>query len=288
MSDQIVSPEAAQQLAALGKSKHRAEVLIATPCYNASMSVQFFESVMRAIPVAEAHNIGIHVTTISTESLITRARNMQAALVLNSPEISHLLFIDSDIGFPPEAILDLIDADYDVSACPYPRKSYDFAKFKHADTEDMGECLSYILNLFSATDDVTPTMSLPMYKKHFIKVNEAGTGFMCIKRGVLERMIIAYPELQHRLDTPVDGTGDVLYAFFDTMIEPGTRRYLSEDYAFCRRFRDLGGEVFLNTRVNLTHSGHHLFKGDFVKSITQKTHEKKVDDVKQMQMPTID
>ncbi|KAG5182320.1 hypothetical protein JKP88DRAFT_182044 [Tribonema minus] len=271
-----------------GKSKHRAEVLVATPCYNASLSVQYFESVMRAIAVAEAHNIGIHVTTISTESLITRARNMQAALLLNNKVFSHLCFIDSDIGFSPEAIIDLIDADFDVSACPYPRKSYDFAKFKAAKTDDMRECMSYILNIFGSTAQVDPTVSLPMFKSHFVKVNEAGTGFMCIKRNVLERMAQAYPELQHRLDTPVEGTGDILHSFFDTMIEPGTRRYLSEDYAFCRRWKDMGGSVYLNTRVNLTHSGNHLFTGDFVKSITQKTQTEE-DNVKtQMMMTTVD
>ena len=51
------------------------------------------------------------------------------------------------------------------------------------------------------------------------------------------------------------------YALFDCMIEPETGHYLSEDYTFCRRWRSIGGKVWLDTEGALTHIGTHEFAG---------------------------
>jgi hypothetical protein len=53
-----------------------------------------------------------------------------------------------------------------------------------------------------------------------------------------------------------------LYALFDCMIEPETGHYLSEDYTFCKRWRAIGGKVWLNTKSSLIHIGAHEFLGN--------------------------
>jgi hypothetical protein len=40
------------------------------------------------------------------------------------------------------------------------------------------------------------------------------------------------------------------------------KNYLSEDYSFCERVNDIGGEVWISTKHNLNHVGKHVFKGD--------------------------
>ena len=98
-----------------------------------------------------------------------------------------------------------------------------------------------------------------------MKVREAPTGFMCIKRRVFDRLIAAYPELRYTPDWPegnVQG-GGVHYRFFDVMVDPETRRYLSEDYGFCRLWEKIGGEMYVDANSNLTHSGERLYTGDF-------------------------
>jgi hypothetical protein len=52
------------------------------------------------------------------------------------------------------------------------------------------------------------------------------------------------------------------YALFDCMIEPETGVYLSEDYTFCRRWRDLGGRIWLDAQSGLIHVGQYEFAGD--------------------------
>jgi hypothetical protein len=53
-----------------------------------------------------------------------------------------------------------------------------------------------------------------------------------------------------------------LFALFDCLIDCETGHYLSEDYAFCSRWRALGGTIWLDTRSKLTHVGPHDFVGD--------------------------
>jgi hypothetical protein len=52
------------------------------------------------------------------------------------------------------------------------------------------------------------------------------------------------------------------------MIDPESRRYLSEDYTFCRLWQQMGGEVFLDPRTGLNHVGHYTFRGNIRKLIT--------------------
>src|SRR6185312_16087542 len=90
----------------------------------------------------------------------------------------------------------------------------------------------------------------------FVAATYAGTGFLLIRRAAIERMIAAYPETHYATiqahPLPPDPSPNQ-YALFDCMIEPETRIYLSEDYAFCRRWRDLGGKIWLDTEGVLTH-----------------------------------
>ena len=57
-------------------------------------------------------------------------------------------------------------------------------------------------------------------------------------------------------------TSEWNYAFFDTMIEPETKRYLSEDYAFCRLWQKIGGKVYADIVSGLNHYGTYAFKGN--------------------------
>lgn len=76
----------------------------------------------------------------------------------------------------------------------------------------------------------------------FAVTREAPTGFMRIRRFALELMVV---------------NGIERWEFFDTM-QQGTH-YLSEDYAFCRRWQAIGGQIHLDTRAKLTHQGTKLY-----------------------------
>jgi hypothetical protein len=103
----------------------------------------------------------------------------------------------------------------------------------------------------------------------FMKVREAPTGFMVVKRKVFDRLIASYPELKYVPDWP-EGTyptGGVHYRFFDVMVDPESGRYLSEDYGFCRLWEKLGGEIYVDANSDLTHEGRRVWRGDFAATL---------------------
>jgi hypothetical protein len=53
-----------------------------------------------------------------------------------------------------------------------------------------------------------------------------------------------------------------LFALFDCIIDHETGAYLSEDYSFCRRWRQIGGEIWIDGASNLTHTGPYEFVGN--------------------------
>jgi hypothetical protein len=103
---------------------------------------------------------------------------------------------------------------------------------------------------------------------NFLEVAEAPTGFMVIKRHVFAIMMEQYPNLKYVPDGPANNPlANFYWLFFDTMVDPDSGRYLSEDYAFCRRWRDIGGRVYADLDSRLLHVGQHLFRGDLAWSL---------------------
>ena len=97
---------------------------------------------------------------------------------------------------------------------------------------------------------------------------EAPTGFMCIKRGVFKAMMEKYPALNYVPEGPPNNPDAHLHwLFFDCMVDPDSGRYLSEDYAFCRRWRDIGGKIWVDLQCKLMHLGQHNFRGDLAESL---------------------
>lgn len=172
----------------------------------------------------------------SNESLITRARNSMAASFLETDH-THLMWIDADIEFSPDDVAALWNMDVDVAVGVYAMKKPDAA-------------------WYAAWVDGELVKDLDRFGGGPVSVDYAGTGFMMIRRDVLEKMIAAYPETAYEGNDPSGGERTE-YALFDTEIREGA--YLSEDYLFCQRWRDMGGEIRMNPKVRLRHIGQYAF-----------------------------
>jgi hypothetical protein len=205
----------------------------------------------------------------SGDSLVTRARNDCVAHFLANPSFTHLFWMDSDIGFTPEAAFRLLLCGRDVAAGVYPLKREDWPAKGVPEGTTRKEFEELYTRYTVNTGRVGEDVDIVVDSDGFMKVREAPTGFMCIKRGVFDRLIDAYPEMQYVPDWP-EGTypvGGVHYRFFDVMVDLDTRRYLSEDYGFCRLWENIGGEIYVDAKSNLSHQGSRLYTGDFAATL---------------------
>lgn len=248
--------------------------LIATPCFGGMLCRNYALSLIALQNVSLRLGIPIDFHLRQGDSLVTRARNDCVAHFLANPQFTHLFFMDADIGFTPDAALRILRANRDIAAGVYPLKRRNWPEngTPQGTTQAQFESLytRYTVNTGRPGEDV----NLVIDADGFMKVREAPTGFMCIKRGVFDRMIAAYPDLKYVPDWPKGSypEGGVHYRFFDTMVDPESRRYLSEDYTFCRLWERLGGEVFVDAKSNLSHQGETLYRGDFAASLQNSLH----------------
>ena len=244
---------------------------IATPCYGGQLNEPYFRSVIKMMTFFNGHQIPLAFGTIANESLVTRARNVLVAYFLAS-DYTHLMFIDADIEFQTEDILKLYAHKKDVVVGAYPKKGVAWDKIRSnlIDPANKDKVLSdrdvasfgsdYAIN-FKFVDKETKTIGV---ENGLIKLHDAGTGFMMISRAAILKMIKAYTELKYNNDVNIANADlkDHFYALFDTMIDPIDRRYLSEDYTFCRRWQEIGGDVWLDPSISLNHYGHFCFQGN--------------------------
>ena len=189
-----------------------------------------------------------------------------AAALLAHPQATHILFIDADIGFPPPQVFRLIDADKDVIAAVCPLKSIDWDKVRTAAKAGVADlqaaALGYVVRFLPTADKSVEV------EDGIAKVAYGGTGFLLIKRGAMQRLVDAHPELRAKMGDMGDTLASPEAAMvFDTMIEPRTSQHLSEDYAFCRRWRDLGGDIWADFSARLTHVGHAAYSGSLVEAM---------------------
>jgi hypothetical protein len=106
----------------------------------------------------------------------------------------------------------------------------------------------------------------------FVEVRNAPTGFMLIARPVFETLAARRPDLRYTPESQEGNPAEALahYRFFDVDSEPDNGHYLSEDFAFCKRWRATGGRVHVDTQSNLVHQGQHAFGGDLRRSLAQR------------------
>jgi hypothetical protein len=241
-------------------TSNNVNLVVATPCFGGQISVRFAASLFKLQKLVRSYQaVDLKVLFKDGDALITRARASLISQFLDDPHATHLLFVDADIGFEPEQVVRLIECGADMCAAIYPIKRIDWDKVKTtigaARANPAAAALKYVFEV----DDPNAVVE----KNGFVKVRYAGTGFLMIRRQALERMCAQYPQLRYKRDHSMDAAAPSAnrVALFECMIaEDGT--YLSEDFAFCKRWTDMGGEIWADLGSKLDHVGPMTFRGD--------------------------
>lgn len=232
-------------------------ILIATPSHDGKYDSAFVNSLEETKKLITSHGGKIGFLECKYCADIYYARAALVGAFHRFKEATHLMFIDADMGWDAQDVLRMILLNTDLIAGAGPRKSYP---------------TNVISNFaFALRDD--NNNPIPLY--HTIEtsvgeVSEVGGAFVMISRNCIERMINAYPELAFNSSEHVTD-----YALFEPIIinngDEHTKRRLSEDYAFCYRWRKIGGKVEVLLDVKLKHVGSHTFEGRLIDALNAQS-----------------
>ena len=241
-------------------SANQVNLVVATPCFGGQISVLYAASLFKLQQLIRSYSgLTLKVLFKDGDALITRARASLLSQFLDDEAATHLLFLDADIGFEAEQVLRLIQCGAEMCAAVYPVKRIDWDKVKETIETARPDPATAALRYVFEVDDPSAVIE----KAGFVKVRYAGTGFFMMRRDAVERMCARYPQLHYKRDHSIDAAtiSDKRYALFECMIaEDGT--YLSEDFAFCKRWTDMGGEIWADLKSTLCHVGPMTFRGD--------------------------
>ena len=178
---------------------------------------------------------------MTNESLVTRARNYLCDMFMQS-KASHMLFVDADIGFSAQDVFELLilqtqNPEYQVIGGMYKKKSLSSG---------------YAINWDGEID---------LASKEPVEVSGIGTGFMMIEREVFLLLNMHFPHFAYRPDDAegeFDGRREIMQ-YFQAEIDPVSKRYLSEDFWFSRRCKEVGIRTWLCPWMKLAARRHTYF-----------------------------
>lgn len=200
--------------------------------------------------------IGFAISAVSWPD-IADLRGMAATYLIDRlPQASHLLFIDDDMSFKPELVMDMLLFNEPVVGALYPKRCYPL-EFAGSGSEN------------------------PEVRGGFVKCDGVGMGVTLIQRHVFEVIAEKMPDT---IDTNLENSGlagmfggDPLKRIlkpFEKVRHEINGGVLSEDFSFCQRWRQCGGEVWASATHTIQHIGNHAFEGNFHDWSEMKRREK--------------
>jgi hypothetical protein len=214
------------------------KLMVGIPAYDGRVNIKTAFALAKLAAIVDKLGVQLMLTHVSGCSLITKARNSIVHDFLKS-DATDLLFIDSDVIASEDVILRLLALSdgKDVTAGVYPRRGADRKFFLDMYFDEAGR--------------------FEFDRNGLVRVLRIGTGFMLIRRHVLEHMVRRHPEWRYHNNI----TDEYECAVFNFAVKDG--EYFGEDYLFCDRIGAEGFTVFLDPTISLPHVGTEEFTRDF-------------------------
>jgi len=226
----------------ISEPRPRPFVVVGTPSLYADVCFPYLQSAIETVAAFSQHGIDWGFILSPGDPYLAKVRNNIATRFLTEyPQGTHLFFIDADLGWPAEAAVRMVQRDWDVVAGVYPKKS-DPPEFP---------CELFL-------DD--PKDGKLIEREGWYKANAVPTGFLCLKRHVLEQMAVGK-------GTYRDLDGKEKYNIFQMGYHAGDNMWWGEDYAFCRQWREAGGELWVWPDIQFAHTGKKSWANNFAPSV---------------------
>ena len=160
------------------EAKKPTVLFVATPMYGGLCTGGYTMGILNCTQVFMQHQTKMYYSDMQNESLITRARDSLANGFLDTKECTHLMFIDSDIGFNPQDIIPMVQADKDIVVGLYPKKEINWAQVSEAvkqgvQPQALGNYTGvFVMNAVNGEDKVEVKLQEP------VEIANGGTGYV--------------------------------------------------------------------------------------------------------------
>lgn len=220
-------------------------LFIAMPCYD-SVKVNSMLSIFKLIQQLGKSGIQVGIHTMKSP-LIHQARNYLSSVFLTT-EYTHMLFVDSDVEFEPEAVLRMLVAKKDIVCTPYRAKAENVAK-----------------NIY--TVEFKDPKNILVLAEGLVEIEAGPTGIMLIDRKVFEKIIKNHPDLKikNKATPTADKSHEFYYNFFDFGFIEGYA--MGEDVSFCKLARANDIKIYANIESPTAHHGSFAWRGKFGDSL---------------------
>ena len=228
---------------------NKIKLLIATPFYPFYGYSGYIRSLFQlATMLSQIPQIEFNFLELTGHCYVDNVRNTIASGFLQS-DYTDLLFYDSDMEVNAEGFANLISSQEEIVGGVYRRKN---------------RWQSYTGDIFK-NEDGTPVVN----ENGLIKARNLPTGLMKIKRTALEKMAQHYVnEFYYEQKVTEDGeklAPIIIHNFFGNIISYDHRTYFGEDTSFCIRWREMGGDLWIEPRISIKHYGLKSYEGNFDK-----------------------
>jgi len=206
------------------------KVMIVTPAYDGRVHVQFSIALAETYSLLASQGIEFSIQIHCAGSLLTAERNRLMEAFIAS-DATHVLCVDSDLGWPAEAVMGMLKHDVDFIAGLYPTRKDNMFLFRPYNNEDG---------------------SLVKSENNLLKMQYIPAGFMLLKREAVQKMRDTFPDLyfEPKVKNEQMFAG---YALFNTEVWEG--EFWGEDYYFCRKAREAGIDIWVDPLVEFDHAG---------------------------------
>src|SRR5271166_2900461 len=201
------------------------KIMIASPAYDGKVLVPFAISLSETVLCMAVNQIQVNYNITTSGSLLVAARNKIIQNFIET-DCTHLLCVDSDLGWPAPAVLAMINHDVEFVAGVYPARGPN--------------------KEFMFRSKLNPDESIVKNDKNLLGMEYIPAGFMLLKREAIQKMIDKFPELyfEPKAEAMKHAKG---YCLFNTEVLDG--EFWGEDYVFCRRAREAGVEIWVDPMI---------------------------------------
>lgn len=210
------------------------KIMVAIPAYTGTIHLGTFRSLFTDLLALQERGDSWEVHDECGNALIADARALIVAQFLAS-DCDTLVFIDSDVSWEAGALLKLVDYPVDMVAGIYPQRK-----------DPINYCVKW-----KGTGELWADPATGL-----LEVEGVPAGFMKLSRKQLEAMVEQYPDTEFYVENAPNQKAWAL--FCDYRIG---KHKMGEDYAFCRRWVDMGGKVWIDPEIKMGHIGNKTFVG---------------------------